>query len=166
MYLPDTFEFPEYVYKSSACKLCNSCKRKELCNDSYLKDVEHSFGSFLQLRNVDEIIEMKAALEKISKSLQGDNDICVKTLAKEFEARKDTLQNRIDYYFPKIRRWSNIVTVISIPIALSGLFWNADMLKFIGAGIAGSSHIAREMLAYLDSKYRWVEYIRSRSSTR
>ncbi len=58
--------------------------------------------------------------------------------------------------FPRVERWSNMVTVMSVPAIVAGVSTGSTTLASIGAGIAGVATVSNKYVEILRSKYRWV----------
>ena len=161
--IPEPFTFHHFAFQKHGEHSCKDCAHQDKCRKVYEKETEENFIKFLKLRNVDEVRLASEALTKVTEKAKSNSDISFDQLRKEFSSLQTRLQKRVNLVFPKIRRWSNIVTIGSIPIALSGLFLDVSALKLVGASLAGASQIAKETISYLDSKYRWLGYLNTKS---
>ncbi|MBD3339124.1 MAG: hypothetical protein GF353_08440 [Candidatus Lokiarchaeota archaeon] len=61
--------------------------------------------------------------------------------------------------FPKIKRWSNIATMISIPLAVFGSAVSNPLITITGASLAGFSKISTEAVKLLENKYKWISFL-------
>ena len=61
--------------------------------------------------------------------------------------------------FPKIKRWTNITSVIATPFAISSALANNTKLAITGSVFAGTSTIVNELMKYYENKNKWVGFI-------
>ncbi|MFA5424627.1 MAG: hypothetical protein WC374_12305 [Phycisphaerae bacterium] len=159
-YLPNDPIIPYYALHSEG--KCTQCKREKECNDSYLLDVEKRVRELLRWRDYDEILQAKDVLESIVASRDSHDGISdPKEIAKAFHEKQSKILKCTRLVFPKAKRWANIATIISIPIAVAGIASSSPLVTLSGAATAGIAQIGKEYLQYLESKYRWVGFLSS-----
>ena len=69
------------------------------------------------------------------------------------------INKNINKIFPKIKRWTNITSVIATPFAISSALANNTKLAITGSVFAGASTIANELMKYYENKNKWVGFI-------
>jgi len=154
MYFPNESVLPEYALIDK--DNCQKCKKLAKCKDTYLSAFEDNIEELLSWRDYDEIQQLKGIINTI---ISKRNDINSDEILKEFCDSEMILRNRVLSIFPKAKRWANVSTMLSIPIAVFGLASGASLLTVAGAGMAGLSHFTKEMIELLESKYRWVTFL-------
>jgi hypothetical protein len=157
--------FPEInILPAIGDRTCFNCKSQDSCDNSQLSAIEKSIREMLQWREYDEVIQMKNIfnkLEKKSKTISDDQD--ARQLYNEFKDEEKKLQKRIHKLFPKINRWSSLITMVSIPVVVAGVATKSTIVSGIGAGIAGTSQILKSYTDYLTNKTRWICYKQEQS---
>ncbi len=157
-YLPNDSIFPEYLTTSK--ELCVKCANENACKDSYLSKLEDNLNNLLTWRDYDEILQLKSVINDIvDKRNKSGGIIDANEIRNEFRQTQDKLRRRITLIFPKIRRWSNITTLLSIPIALAGAASGLPLLTITGGSLFGLSQAANKTTEYLSSKYSWTGFI-------
>jgi hypothetical protein len=82
-------------------------------------------------------------------------------IAREFHEEESKLRKRIHSIFPMAKRWANVATILSIPLAITGLAMDGSLLTLAGAASVGLAQAGRQYMEYLESKYRWVGFLQS-----
>lgn len=158
-FLPEIDLFPAYVFNSENPKMCETCSEKSMCNNTYLGEYENNLIKYLELRDYDEIIQIKNLISDIIYRLESQkDDIGHQDIINEFNKEERIITKRIRQTFPKINRWSNIALLISLPITFVGASTGLPMVTTFGLGIAGASKIMTESVKYLENKYKWVGF--------
>ena len=106
-------------------------------------------------RNYDEIHQIKDVINQRNKIDGVINPIEIKN---EFIDIRNKLNKRIKKVFPKVKRWPNLSTIMSVPIAIGGLVTGNPVLTVGGASMAGASTMVKELVTYLENKYNWVGF--------
>ena len=158
--IPNTSLIPFYaIEKSGKCALC---KYEIKCEDTYLGSLESELRKILEWRNYDEINQLKNLVEKIikeqykTKDLIDPNDVIT-----NFNDKKKKIRKNIYNVFPKVKRWANIATMISIPISAVGIATGNAIITVAGVSIAGFSGLTKEQIKLLENKYRWITFLPS-----
>lgn len=140
-------------------KTCTSCINLSSCKDRYLLEIENGVNKIFKWRTYDEILQIKKVTEKIiSKRNSSDEYIDPIEIKKEFITTRNEMNKLIRKVFPKIKRWTNLSTIMSVLIAVGGLVTGNNALTIGGSAIAGSTTIVNELIKYLESKYNWVGF--------
>lgn len=157
-YLPNAPIFPEYITVNR--ELCATCAHENACKDSYLSKLEHNLKHLLTWRDYDEILQLKSVVSAIVDKRNKSNGIIdAHEIRNEFLDTQKKLRRRIKLLFPKIKRWSNITTLVSIPVALTGAATGLPLLYITAGSIAGLAQAAKQTTEYLSSKYSWTGFI-------
>ncbi|MDD3364488.1 MAG: hypothetical protein PHZ03_05860 [Syntrophomonas sp.] len=139
---------------------CIKCEKYESCNDMYLAEVEKNFKKIVKWREYDEVYQMKQVTNDIVKKRNKKGGVIeAKEILAEFQSIEEKLKKRLNSKFPKIKRWSNISTIISIPCTLAGAASGRASLGLAGAGLYGISKASTELIKFLESKYSWVGFV-------
>ena len=132
----------------------------EECKKNYLSTLEKNLNKILKWRNYEEIFQAKAVIEKIIKNQDQYKDtIDPIEIEREFKNEEKKLQRKLKLIFPKINRWANIATMLSIPFAITGIAKDSSLITIAGASTAGISQLTKELLQLFESKYRWVTFL-------
>lgn len=156
-YIPNDLKMPEYVYFNKT--QCNKCKNTELCKDKYLIDLEKNLKNFLKWRSFDEIQQIKDVLEKITKIRKKQNGvITAQEIIDKFGNIENKLRKRVLSIFPKVKRWSNIITVISLPTALIGSTSGEYLITIPSAALTVLARVTNTIIDIFSSKYSWIAF--------
>lgn len=149
--------FPRYAFSSE--EECSACHR---CKDEFLKDVESGTLQMIKWREYDEVQQARSVVDGIiGRQNMMCGDVEPSEVAREFEELKQTLKRRTKAVFPQAKRWSNVVTMVSIPLAVTGLAAGSSLVTMAGATLAGLAQISKEGIEFLESKYRWAGFLQS-----
>ncbi len=161
-YLPNDPLIPDYAFYGQGC--CSTCKHEDKCKGSYLSDLEKRMGTLLRWRDYDEIHQVKAVVNSIvAKRDKAGAAIDAEEVAKSFREKQKKLRKLTKAAFPKIKRWANVSTMLSIPLAVAGLVTGSSIVKLTGAGVVGMAQLSKEYVKFLESKYSWVGFLQNMS---
>lgn len=156
-YLPNEHILPEYIITNK--ETCGKCAKEESCKDAYLSDLEINVKDTLKLRDYDEIYQLKSVVNNIvDKRSKSGGIIDAHEIRQEFSEVQTKLRRRMQLVFPRIKRWSNVSTMVSIPIALAGTATGLPILTLTGASLFGLSQAANKTTDILSSKYSWTGF--------
>lgn len=157
-YVPNTSILPKYVLGSKGP--CDTCAKEEACKDKYLLELEKNLKMIIRWRDYDEIQQIKAVVEDIVRTRHKSGGVIDPAdILHDFRSVEDKLRRRVKLMFPKVRRWANITTMLSIPVAVAGHASGAPLITGTGAGLAGLSILAKELVELLSSKYSWIGFV-------
>jgi len=136
---------------------CWSCAQADSCDKVEYKQIEKRLTEYLCLRDYDEVCQMKELHANLAATAKQDHarDIAAEIMHK-FEDTRKVLHRRLHKIFPVAMRWSNLTTILSIPVVVAGVSTGAPIFAGVGAGIAGLSQIAKHYMDILASRNRWL----------
>ncbi|WP_285907913.1 hypothetical protein, partial [Pseudodesulfovibrio pelocollis] len=86
---------------------CKTCKKESTCRN----DNEKTIKTLLSYRDYDEVHEMKRQFQKTKTALlKSESRLDAASLIREFKGSAERLQKQIYGIFPKVRRFSNVIT--------------------------------------------------------
>lgn len=157
-YLPE-FKFPYYIYKDLPSAQCKSCAHIKRCNDHYLADIETNLTKYLDLRDYEEINQVKKLLGDTVNSLESKNEtVDYQTIENEFEEQKRIISRKIHSTFPKIKKWVNISLMASVPISMVGAYTGLPELSVVGTGITGLAALTKGYIEHIENKNKWIGF--------
>jgi hypothetical protein len=154
-YLPNLELIPHYAYGSQ----CKDCKKEKSCSDNFLNDLEKNALELISWRNYDEIIQIKKIIDKSIKRYENASDIDPVEIKNYIREKKIKMNKLLNKTFPKIKRWSNLVAITSVPFAVAGLAANNSLLTITGASFVGGAEIVSNLTSLLESKLRWTGFL-------
>jgi hypothetical protein len=158
-YFPNEPLIPGYVFDSQG--RCLDCQNEKKCKGTYLKDLETKTLELLKWREYDEIQQAKAVVDKIIVRRDKSDIVDPHEVAKEFNEEQSKLTKRVRSIFPKAKRWANVTTIVSIPLAIAGLSSGEYLVTLAGATAAGLAQVGKQYVEFLESKYRWVGFLQN-----
>lgn len=159
--LPEKSLFPHYVY-SPQCKTCANTKD---CSETYLSELKKNINEYLEWRNYDELYQIREVITRIIGSRGKSDEIFdAKDIITEFKEVENQLSKLIHSLFPKVKRWTNMTTMLSVPIAVVGVSSGSALLTTTGGALAGASVVTKELIDFLSSKYQWVGFLNRKGS--
>jgi len=157
-YVPNESVFPEYVTVNK--ELCGKCTKEQNCKDKYLLGLETNVKELLKWRDYDEIQQLKAITNQIVEKRAREGGVIEPAdIRHDLQDQQNRLRRRLKLVFPKVRRWSNITTVLSIPIVLAGVATSSPLIAIVGGSIAGLSQATKQVIELLSNKYSWVGFV-------
>lgn len=159
-YFPNNPLFSSYAWENK--KKCQECKNEIQCQDTYLIEIEKNLKQIFEWREYDEFFQIRQIINKIIEKKQiEDSIIDPNEVFKDFRSEELIINNKIKNRFPKIQRWANLTTIISIPVALMGLASGNPLITMPGAVIGGIAKSTDEFIKYLTNKYNWVAFLKN-----
>ncbi len=163
VYIPNELVLHNYAFTNDT--RCNACAKKNLCESTFLQEIEDNTQNILQWRDYDEISRAKEELEKIIElKYSTSNRLDIPDIKREYEDKQKRINTRIKKLFPKIKRWSNITTAIATPATI----YSACTGNLVAAGFAASflgiSEISKQYMEHYENKNAWVGFINNTQS--
>jgi len=153
--LPDLPLIPHYAYGSR----CTSCVHEEKCSDSYLNDLEKNTFEMMKWRSYEEILQLKEVIQRLVDRYNTPDEIDPAEVYRTFQEKEIKTNKLINKVFPKIKRWSNLITCVSIPYAVAGLATSDSLLTISAAAFAGGAKMTSEILKLIENRYKWVGFM-------
>lgn len=150
-YIPEMSIFPPEVYKQ-----CRACDRITACDSENITRVEKQLKQYSELREYDEIHQLKKVFNSIIDRAHENLD--PSEIESEFSNIQKRLRKQMRHVFPNISRWSKIVTMLSIPVIVSGVSSGDPLIGGTGAAIAGIAQTIEKYIEIFSSKNRWVYF--------
>jgi hypothetical protein len=161
-YFPNQEVIPQYAFASES--KCTTCKNAGGCNDNYLHNLENDIRAILRWRDYDEIQEAKTVFDSIaSRRERGSGLLDPAEVAGEFEAKRRRLSRRMHSVFPKVKRWSAVTAVVSLPLAILGMATEPSLVTLGGAFVVGAAEATRKYVDFLESKYNWIGFLQKQT---
>jgi hypothetical protein len=157
-YLPNVTLFPGYVLSENS--KCHICANEKNCRDTYLSTLEADLKEIFSWWNYDEIHQLKAVVSAIVRRREEAGGILdPNDVIREFRNEQNKIRKRVNLVFPRVRRWANITTLLSIPVVVTGVGTTNSLITVSGAGLAGLAQCAKEVVDLLSNKYSWIGFI-------
>jgi hypothetical protein len=138
---------------------CPSCVNTPKCKEQYLSHVEDRFNTVMKWRNTDEVSEIRHVINGILEKKDTFGDIITsEEVIQEYNQEKRRLQRLVELRFPKVKRWTNIMTTISVPVAIYGGYTGSPATAALGAAVAGGAKMVNEAMDYFTSKHKWINF--------
>lgn len=150
--LPEIGLFPSILFDA---EVCVKCPGNSNCNSNSLNYVEADIDTLMRWRSYDEIHELKKTVQRISKEANNSGATSSELVA-AFKAEEKRLNKLIRSVFPKVERWSNMATALSVPAVVAGISTGSTSLAAIGAAVAGAATVTGKYVDIIRSKSRWV----------
>lgn len=154
-FLPNLPLIPHYAYGSD----CVACEHDVVCAKTFLNDLEKNTFEMLKWRSYDEIIQLRCIIQDIVNKYNTPDEIDPREIFRSFKKKEIKMNKLINKLFPKIKRWTNLITVTSIPFAVTGLAMGNSLLTLSGAAFAGGAKMTSEILELIENKNKWVGFV-------
>jgi hypothetical protein len=161
MAFPNEDIFPEIVLTDES--RCNSCAKKNICRKDYLKYLDDKIDEIIKWRKYDEISQVKAVVNNIiSDCNNGDVELDYKDIIKKYREKENKANILIKSTFPKVKRFANIATLISLPFAVLGAATSDALITTSGLSVAALGLGSKEVIELLESKFRWLGFLKKK----
>lgn len=153
--VPKMSLFPHILFEKNNC---SACAKMNHCRKNCLHEVEQNVKTILEWRLYDEFHQLREVLGKISKQVSENTEVSADDILNACLAEELKIRRRVKSIFPRVERWSNLVTILSVPMVVAGISVGSSTVASIGAATAGISTITNKYIETLKSGYRWVGY--------
>lgn len=162
--LPEEILFSSYIFRNeNPQSKCGNCENMNRCEKQFISDTEKKVHKYLELRDRDEIQQIKRTIQEIIEKLEkSSTDYSQKEIINEFHSEGIKINKDLKKTFPKIQRWTNLSLIASTPMTLLGIATGLPSVSYLGASIAGVSGALKEMIVYSKNKYKWVAFLNKR----
>lgn len=148
------------LHKYGTYRGCSECAKENHCKDTYLLDVEKKLLTYLQLRDCDEMVQLRAVIDDIiSKRDRLLGEIEAEDIIHDLRYRQNYIKKNINLRFKRAKRFFNLVTTVSVPLTLFGLINNNPAISVTAGITTGASTIADKAFQNYESKNNWVNFI-------
>ena len=138
---------------------CKGCLKYSECKKNYLSNIENNMNSIIKLRDTDELHRAKEELQKIIDSKYSFNNVDIEDIKKEYKEKQTKINKNIKKTFPKIKRWTNITSVLAASITTGATLYGNPVAATVGAIALGASKVMDESMKYYENKNSWVGFI-------
>ncbi|MCE7699566.1 MAG: hypothetical protein K8E24_012415, partial [Methanobacterium paludis] len=150
---------PEYnIYGNMLGYKCGDCDHLKKCEKKSLPKLRNDLSKYLDLRDYDELNQLKKVLWRIIKSVPSKNSFDHEDIINEFKNEERSTRKMMRSTFPKVKRWANISLMASIPITMVGLYTGLPVVSAIGASAVGISKYTEKYVKHLESKNNWIGF--------
>ncbi len=159
--IPNVRIFSDFTFRTK--EYCGDCDRLSVCKGKYLKETETNINKILEYRNTDELFQIRDVLNEIIDVKSEKNGILtqsdIKDIMTEYKNKSSNINKRMKKYFPKIQKYSNIATLITLPICLAGIISGNPIVSGIAGTAAASISSINAGIELIKNKYSWVGFL-------
>lgn len=139
---------------------CRNCANFLKCDDKYLGEIEKNMKKVLKWRDYDEIACAKHEIDKIIKAKDRIGiDYSIEDIQNEFQLKQDKINRDIKKVFPKIKRWTGVTTIISLPLTIAMASTSSKNFAIASATISAIAKGVDKALDYYEEKNKWIGFI-------
>jgi len=161
VFVPETGLLPNVWYDPK----CKTCKMEKGCESSALKEIDKNIKLLLEWRDYDEMHEIRTIISQVAEVKDDRAIVPADEIVARFEKTERKLKRKVHLTFPKIQHWSNIITILSLPVVVAGVSTGSATISAVGGGIGGLATLTNKYIEIMKSKYRWLGF-RSEAQTR
>lgn len=160
--LPNDSIIPRFALDDE--ERCSCCIHENSCKEEY-KNYSKTLNTVLETRNYDEILQARNVVNKlISKKDEIRDDKDVSEVINTFNEKKESINKNINKLFPKIKRWTNMATIISTPLTITSSVLSAlqntnPVVPIASGAILGISEGINKMMETYTENNRWIGFL-------
>lgn len=154
LHLPDINLIPYDILLNQ----CPTCVIENNCNYQ-LDKIEDNLTNYLDVRDYDEIGQIKNMIYKINKEINSKNQFSDSgEILKEYNNQRNQIRKSMYTTFPKVRKWTNYSMVAMSSVAGLGFLTGSNILTGIGIGLDFLGATIYAELDRRENKNRWVSF--------
>ena len=158
-FLPDIHTLPKYIdnhYRETTCFECGDIER---CERDYLKMLEVNLKQYFSWKDYDEFHQLRALLNQIIKNRDStQSEYTAENIYEDYLNEKNRINVLIHRRLPKISRWVNLITSISVPIDLIALSTGNIPTSLAASITAGASTLLTNQITRIQDKHKWINF--------
>lgn len=164
IYFPNDIILHNYLFEEE--NNCHKCRNFSNCSDIYLKEIEKNTQEILKWRDYDEICSAKHEIDKIIKMKDKIGvDYNIEDVKKEFLIKQKEINKNMKKVFPKIKRWTELVTIFSLPVTICSAATDNPKITIASATTQAIAKGIESVLNYYENKNNWVGFINKNVKT-
>ncbi len=153
-------EFFKHNYAFSDDEQCTNCANENHCKASYMKDIENRMYEIIELRNRDELCIAKDELQNLIDSKEEIRDKKdLEELKRAYRKKQMRINDNIKRRFPKIKRWTNIGSIVGTSITVGSACNSNAVGSIVGGTILGVSQVSNLIMDQYESRNKWVGFV-------
>ena len=154
LHLPDVSLMPYNILTNQ----CPTCKFEDKCN-YHLDKIEENLTNYLDLRDYDEVNQIKDIVFKINKEINSKNQFSdSEEILKEYKNQRNQIRKSMHTTFPKIKKWTKYSMVAMTSISGLGFLTGSNILTGVGIGLDFANVIIDSELSRKEDKTKWVSF--------
>ena len=102
----------------------------------------------MKWREYDKLHQLRETLDRISKEVAKNEQATADDFVRAFETEEQKVRKKINSVFPKIERWANMVTLLSLPVGFCGLALGFVPMTTIGAAGASVGTVVKKGMEF------------------
>lgn len=160
--LPNDSIVPQFAIDDE--KRCSSCVHENSCKEKY-NNYSKTLNKIFETRNYDEFFQARNVINKIiSKKNEIRDEKDVLEVIDSFNEKKNTINRNINKLFPKIKRWTNMATIVSTPLTittgiLSALQNTNPVIPIASGSVLGIVEAVNKTMENYTESNRWVSFL-------
>lgn len=155
LHLPDLPLIHDYAISRN----CDTCKYEIKCESEYLNNIEDNLMRYLDLREYDEIKQIKDVMWDLNNKINSDDYLIDgDLLLNEYEEKRRQIRKTMHTRFPKIKKWTNYSMMIIPTVEATGVLTGSNFLSGLGIGLGILGGAAQVGINYIENKNKWVGF--------
>lgn len=155
--IPSTHPYPTFLSKNNDCL---TCKKTDNCQREYFQNLEGAMRQYLEWREYDEFYQLRECVNKVVLAARRNLDIIMpEDIFNEFELEKKRINSLMHRHLPKVKKFSDLITTISVPATIFSMVNGAALPITIGsAALSGVSALTSVATNRIEEKYKWINF--------
>jgi len=152
MYLPETTILTPNL---TGFDKCDQCEKKEECSLESKEFAAKGIKEIIAWRDYDEIFQLRELINEITASKENLTD---EDALSDFLRKESKIKRKINLIFPRVKRWTNMITMASLPIVVLGISAGNSMAATLGAATGGIGMAINKYIEIVNSQNSWVNF--------
>ena len=154
--IPDIHPRPNFL----AYNKCPECANLNDCRKKYYTSLGDSLHDYLEWRQYDEFFTLRECLDKILQKAKKHSDFVLPDdIVNSFEREKKRINSMIHRHLPKVKKYSDLITAISVPATILSAVNSTSLPLAVGtAALTGASALTSLAVNRIEEKYKWVNF--------
>ena len=143
---------------------CKKCTKLEKCEASFKGEVRDAIQRLMELRSSDSFCLLRDEIDKIVEEHKGVDMLSGQEVVSELKARALKIYKKQKREFPRIKRWTNLAMIASIPSAFIAHVLGAEGMSAASAAIVAGAGVIDNYIKHEASKGAWINFLNKRTT--
>jgi len=155
--IPSIHPYPTFIDENDNCR---NCKKISKCQHEYYKELDSAMQQYLEWREYDEFYALRDCINKVISTVRNSTELIMpEDITNEFNQEKKRISSLIHRHLPKVKKFTDLITVISAPATIFSAVSGSSAPITIGAAVlSGASALTTVLSNRMEEKYKWINF--------
>lgn len=145
-------------------KWCTKCGKREICEGGFKAEVKNAVRRLVELRSSDSFYLLRNEIDAIVENCNKIEMPLAQDIVAELRARALKVYKKQKSEFPRIKRWTNLAMIVSLPSAFIAHVLGVDGMSMASAAVVAAAGVIDNYIKHESSKGSWINFLNKRTT--